>query len=80
VIVAASALADQGKFDQALGLLRRVRTREDVAGPEVIRVWYVTGDILSRAGRKQEAVREFRKIMRHDASAYDVAERVAQLS
>ena len=80
VIVAASALADQGKFDQALGLLRRIRTRADVAGPEVIRVWYVTGDILARAGRPQEAVREFRKILRHDAAAYDVAERVAQLS
>jgi tetratricopeptide (TPR) repeat protein len=80
VIVAASALADQGKFDQALGLLRRVRTRDDVSGPEVIRVWYVMGDILVKAGRPQEAVREFRKIMRHDAAAYDVAERVAQLS
>jgi tetratricopeptide (TPR) repeat protein len=80
VIVAASALADLGKFDQALGLLRRVRTRDDVAGPEVIRVWYVTGDILARAGRSDEAAREFRKIMRHDSSAYDVAERVAQLS
>ena len=80
VVVAASALADQGKFDQALGLLRRVRTRDDVAGPEVLRVWYVTGDILAKAGRPQEAAREFRKILRHDASAYDVAERVAQLS
>jgi tetratricopeptide (TPR) repeat protein len=80
VIVAASALADQGKFDQALGLLRRVRTRDDVAGPEVIRVWYVTGDILARGGRPQEAAREFRKILRHDAAAYDVAERLAQLS
>jgi tetratricopeptide (TPR) repeat protein len=80
VIVAASALADQGKFEQALGLLRRVRTRDDVSGPEVIRVWYVTGDILAKSGRPQEAVREFRKIMRHDAAAYDVAERVAQLS
>ena len=50
VIVAASALADQGKFDQALGLLRRIRTRDDVAGPEVIRVWYVTGNILEQAG------------------------------
>jgi tetratricopeptide (TPR) repeat protein len=80
VIVAASALADLGKFDQALGLLRRVRTRDDVAGPEVIRVWYVTGDILARAGRSDEAAREFRKILRHDVSAYDVAERVAQLS
>jgi tetratricopeptide (TPR) repeat protein len=80
VIVAASALADQGKFDQALGLLRRVRTRDDVAGPEVIRVWYVTGDILAKAGRTQEAAREFRKILRHDSAAYDAAERVAQLS
>ena len=33
VIVASSALADQGKFDQALGMLRRIRTRDDVAGP-----------------------------------------------
>lgn len=80
VIVAASALADQGKFDQGLGLLRRVRTRDDIAGPEVIRVWYVIGDLLERAGRPQEAVREFRKILRHDVAAYDVAERVAQLS
>jgi tetratricopeptide (TPR) repeat protein len=36
VIVASSALADQGKFDQALGMLRRIRTRDDVAGPEVM--------------------------------------------
>jgi tetratricopeptide (TPR) repeat protein len=80
VIVAASALADEGKFDQALGLLRRIRTRDDVAGVEVMRVWYVTGDILSRAGRPLEAAREFRKILRHDAGAWDVAERLAQLS
>lgn len=80
VIVAASALADQGKFDQALGMLRRIRTRDDVAGPEVIRVWYVTGSILERAGRRGDALREFRKILRHDPSAYDAAERVAQLA
>lgn len=80
VIVAASALADLKKFDQALGLLRRIRTRDDVAGPEVIRVWYVTGDILDRAGRPQEAARQFRKIIRHDPGAYDAAERAARLS
>jgi tetratricopeptide (TPR) repeat protein len=79
VIVAASALADRGKFDQALGLLRRIRTRDDVAGDEVIRVWYVTGDILARAGRPGEAAGEFRKILRHDPGAYDAAERAAQL-
>jgi tetratricopeptide (TPR) repeat protein len=79
VIVAASALADMGKFDEALGLLRRVKTRDDVAGSEVLRVWYVIADILQRAGRTQEAERTFRKIMRHDPAAYDVAERLAQL-
>lgn len=80
VIVAASALADMGKHDQALGLLRRVRTSEDVAGPEVLRVWYVTGSILEHAGRPQEAAREFTKIVRHDPAAFDAAERLAQLS
>jgi tetratricopeptide (TPR) repeat protein len=80
VIVAASALADMGRFDQALGLLRRVRTREDVAGPEVLRVWYVMASVLDRAGRRDEAAREFRKIMRHDPAAFDVAERLAELS
>ena len=79
VIVAASALADTGKFDEALGLLRRVKTRDDVAGTEVLRVWYVTADVLQRAGRTQEAERTFRRIMRHDPAAYDVAERLAQL-
>jgi tetratricopeptide (TPR) repeat protein len=79
VIVAASALADMGRFDQALGLLRRVRTRDDVARPEVIRVWYVIADILERAGRPKEAAEQFRKILRHDPAAYDVAERIAQL-
>jgi tetratricopeptide (TPR) repeat protein len=80
VIVAASALADQGKFDQALGMLRRIRTRDDVAGQEVLRVWYVTGSILEQAGRKGEARREFQKIVRHDPGAYDAAERAAQLA
>jgi tetratricopeptide (TPR) repeat protein len=79
VIVAASALADMDKYDEALGLLRRVKTRDDVAGPEVLRVWYVIADILQRAGRAQEAERTFRRIMRHDPAAYDVAERLAQL-
>ena len=80
VIVAASALADMERYDQALGLLRRIRTKDDVAGPEVLRVWYVTGDILERAGRRADAQREFRKILRHDSGAFDAAERAAQLA
>ncbi len=79
VVVAASALADMGRFEQALALLRRVKTQDDVARAEVLRVWYVIGDVLVRAGRLVEAGRQFQKILRHDPGAFDVAERLAQL-
>ncbi|HWO71247.1 MAG TPA: tetratricopeptide repeat protein [Actinomycetota bacterium] len=78
-IVAAAALRDQGRFEEALALLRRLPTREDVGRDWVLRVWYVTADILERAGRAEEAARVFRKILRHDQAAFDVAERLAQL-
>jgi tetratricopeptide (TPR) repeat protein len=80
VIVAASALADQGRFAEALAFLGRARTREDVAEPYTLRLWYVRGDILERAGRRSEAAGEFRKIVRHDASAFDAAERLSALT
>lgn len=80
VIVAAAALADRDRFDQALALLRRTPSRSDVATPATLRVWYVTADVLARSGRREEALREFRKILRHDPAAFDVAERVAQLA
>jgi tetratricopeptide (TPR) repeat protein len=79
VIVAASALADQGRFPEALSFLRRAQTREDVAEGYTLRLWYVSADILARAGRTQDAIREFRKVFRHDPGAFDVAERLAQL-
>ncbi|HEY6567736.1 MAG TPA: tetratricopeptide repeat protein [Actinomycetota bacterium] len=79
VIVAASALADQGRFAEALAFLGRAKTREDVAEPYTLRLWYVRGDIMVKAGRREEGAEEFRKIMRHDAGAFDVAERLAEL-
>ena len=80
VIVAASALADQRRFPEALAFLRRAQTRDDVAEGYTLRLWYVAGDILERAGRRDDAEREFRKIFRHDPGAFDVAERLAQLA
>jgi tetratricopeptide (TPR) repeat protein len=80
VIVAASALSDQGRFAEALAFLRRASTRENVSEPWTLRLWYVRGDILEQAGRRDEAAEEFRKIVRHDASAFDAAERLASLS
>lgn len=79
VIVAASALADQGRFPEALAFLGRARTRQDQSEGYTLRLWYVKGDILAKAGRADEAAEEFRKVMRHDAGAFDAAERLAQL-
>jgi tetratricopeptide (TPR) repeat protein len=79
VIVAASALADQGRIAEGLAFLARAHTRDDVAEPYTLRLWYVRGDILAKAGRHDEAAREFRKIMRHDPTAFDAAERLAAL-
>jgi len=80
VIVAASALADQGRFAEALAFLARAKTRDDRSEGYTLRLWYVKGDILAKAGRKQEAAEEFRRIMQHDPSAYDAAERLAEVS
>lgn len=80
VVVGASALSDMGRTDQALALLHRFPTHSDLGRPFDLRVWYVTGDILAKAGRKDEAAKEFRKIVRHDSGAFDAAERLAQLS
>ena len=48
--MAASALADQGRFAEALAFLGRARTRDDVAEPYTLRLWYVRGDILAKRG------------------------------
>jgi tetratricopeptide (TPR) repeat protein len=79
-IVAASALAEMGRFDEALAMLRRLPARPNVGRAHDLRVWYVTGDVLARSGRREEAAREFRRIVRHDRNAFDAAERLAELS
>jgi tetratricopeptide (TPR) repeat protein len=79
-VVGGAALADMGRFEEALALLRRFDRAPDVARPHDLRVWYVTGDVLARAGRSDEARDVFQRILRHDADAYDVAERLAALS
>jgi tetratricopeptide (TPR) repeat protein len=80
VVVAAAALADLERFEEALTLLRRFPTRSETARPHDLRVWYVAGDVLERAGRPREAAREFRRILEHDPDAFDAAERLAAIS
>lgn len=78
-VVGAAALADLGRFDQALGLIRTFPSRTGVARGFDLRLWYVSGDVLERAGRRREAAEEFRRIVRHDPAAFDAAERLARL-
>jgi tetratricopeptide (TPR) repeat protein len=78
-VVGASALADLGRYTEALGILRSFRIEEHLARPFHIRLWYVTGEILERAGRPGEAADEFRRVVRHDPQAFDAAERLARL-
>lgn len=80
IVVGGAALADLERYDEAVALLRAFRTNPDAARPFDLRVWYMLGDVLERAGRSREAEREFRRILRHDPEAFDVAERLAALS
>lgn len=79
-VVAGAALADLGRYDEALTMLRRFDQGPDVARPHDLRVWYVMGDVLERSGRAPEAARAFRRIVEHQPDAFDAAERLARLS
>ncbi len=78
-IVGASALADMGRFDEAVALLRMAPTRTDAASEHDLRVWYVLADVLLRSGRAEEAEEMFRLVIRHDPAAFDAAERLAEI-
>ena len=79
-VVGASALADLGRFTEALGMLRSFGTDDRMARPYQLRLWYVTGDVLERAGRTDEAAEEFRRVVRHDPDAFDAADRLGRLA
>jgi tetratricopeptide (TPR) repeat protein len=79
-IVGGAALADLGRFTEALGVLRSFPEDAAKARPFDLRLWYVTGDVLERAGRPGEAAEEFRRVLRHDPDAFDAADRLARLA
>ena len=78
--VGAAALADLGRFDEALALVAVYPSRDDIAAEHDLRVWYVHADVLERAGRRGEAVRMFDLIRRHDPGAFDVEDRLRALT
>jgi tetratricopeptide (TPR) repeat protein len=79
-VVGGAALADLGRYEEAMALLRRFDRRGSSSRPHELRIWYVMADVLEKSGRRSEARDRFRRILEHDPDAYDVAERLSALS
>jgi tetratricopeptide (TPR) repeat protein len=78
-IVAAGALADRGRLDDALALLERRDKPVSKPREHHLRLWYALADLEERAGNLPRARVLFERIRRNDAGFADVAERLAAL-
>jgi tetratricopeptide (TPR) repeat protein len=78
-IVAAGALADRGRLQDAVRLLRRASLDPAKVRPHHLRQWYALADLAERSGDLPLARRLFQKIRTEDPEFFDVSERLAQL-
>ncbi|MFN8036068.1 MAG: tetratricopeptide repeat protein [Acidimicrobiia bacterium] len=78
-IVMAGSLADQGRMQDALALLRRRRNAVKNPKEYHLRLWYALADLEERAGNLAAARVLFDRVRRHEAGFADVAERLAAL-
>jgi tetratricopeptide (TPR) repeat protein len=74
-IVAAGALADRGRLDDAIAVLDRKSGDVKRARPHHLRLWYALGDLEERAGNLGRARVLFDRVRAHDAEFADVAAR-----
>src|SRR5262245_22188075 len=79
-IVAAGALADQGRLDEAIRVLERAPGNPRRVQPHHLRLWYALADLPERAGDIPAARALFRKVSAQDPAFVDVAERLAALT
>jgi tetratricopeptide (TPR) repeat protein len=79
-IVAAGALADQRRVDEAIALLERKAADTKRAQLHHLRLWYALADLYERAGELPRARELFERVRRNDPSFVDVAERLASLA
>lgn len=75
LLVAAGALEDLGRDDEAVALLERGPLRPRVVHDYHLRLWYALADALERAGRRPDARRWWDAIYVEDPQFFDVAER-----
>ncbi len=78
-IVLAGDLADQGRIQDALALLRRRADGVRQPREQHLRLWYALADLEERAGNVPRARELFERVRARDATYADVAERLATL-
>jgi tetratricopeptide (TPR) repeat protein len=78
-IVLAGALADQGRLDEALEVLRRRGAAVRNPREHHLRLWYALADLEDRAGNHAAARDLFDRVRRAEPGYADVAERLAAL-
>jgi tetratricopeptide (TPR) repeat protein len=79
-MVAAGALADRGKLQDAIALLERAAAaRPKRVRPYHLRQWYVLADLYDRAGDAPRARALFARIRDHDPEFEDASARLAAL-
>lgn len=78
-IVAAGALADSNRLDDAIARLEALDLRPQVAEAHHLRAWYMLGDLLARNGRFTQAREWFEAVAAADPDLTDAPERAAKL-
>jgi tetratricopeptide (TPR) repeat protein len=79
-IVAAAALAEMGKLDEAIERLEGLELRPKVAEPHHLRAWYVLADLLERRAKFTQAREWFEAVGAADPDMTDAPDRVRKLS
>lgn len=79
-IVAAGALADMARIDDAIARFERLELKPEVVEEHHLRAWYVLGDLLERKGRFTQARSWFEAVARSDPSLTDAGERAERLT
>jgi tetratricopeptide (TPR) repeat protein len=79
-LVMAGSLADRGRIDEAIALLRPAASRK-VRGPHErhVRQWYMLADLYERSGDVPRAREFFARVVAADPELSDAAERLAGL-
>ena len=78
-IVAAGALADMKRLDEAIAELEALALRPQNAREHHLRAWYVLGDLLEKRGRFTQAREWFEAVVGADPELTDAGERLARL-